>query len=145
MKIITKNKRALFDYEIIQTYEAGIKLTGTEIKSLRSGHMQINQSFAQIKNGEVFLVGSHISEFNQGNIWNHEPTRTRKLLLNKKEINYLDKQLQLKGLTLVPIKVYIKNGFAKLEIGLARGKKAYDKRHALKEKAIKRDSDRFYK
>lgn len=145
MKIITKNKRALFDYEIIKTYEAGIKLTGTEIKSLRAGHMQINQSFAQIKNGEAYLVGSNISEFTQGNIWNHDPSRTRKLLLHKKEIIYLDKQLQLKGLTLIPIKVYINNGFAKLEIALARGKKAYDKRHALEEKAIKRDSERLYK
>ncbi len=134
----TVNRQAYHDYFIDETYEAGIALTGTEVKSIREGHINLRGAFARIKNGEVWLEGAHIAEYEQGTYMNHVPTRPRKLLLHRREINRLLTSVQAKGLTLVPLKMYFKNNHAKLEIGLARGKKLYDKRQAI----AKRDSDR---
>ncbi|GAE28235.1 tmRNA-binding protein SmpB [Halalkalibacter wakoensis JCM 9140] len=143
--VIAQNKRAGHDYFIEETYEAGIVLKGTEIKSMRAGRMNLKDSFARISNGEMYLHNAHISEYEQGNRYNHEPTRARKLLLHKKQINTLIGQTQQKGYSLVPLKVYIKNGFAKVLIGLAKGKKNYDKRETLKRQDAKREVDRALK
>ena len=132
------NRKANFDYEIIDTYESGIVLTGTEIKSIRLGKANLKDSYAIIKNNEIFLLNMHISSYEQGNRFNHEETRTRKLLLHKKEILKLRDKLELDGLTLIPLKLYFKNGKAKILIGLARGKKNYDKRESIKKKDIDR-------
>ena len=132
------NRQAYHDYFIDETYEAGIALTGTEVKSIREGHINLRGAFARIKDGEVWLEGAHIAEYEQGTYMNHVPTRPRKLLLHRREIDRLLTSVQAKGLTLVPLKMYFKNNHAKLEIGLARGKKLYDKRQAI----AKRDSDR---
>ena len=129
-----KNKKAYFDYEILETFEAGIVLKGTEIKSIRAGKANLKDSYAIIKNNEVFLLNTHISIYEQGNIFNHEETRTRKLLLHKKEIKKLKEKLELNGLTLIPLKLYIKGNYAKIELGLARGKKLYDKRESINSK-----------
>ncbi|GFR38479.1 SsrA-binding protein [Insulibacter thermoxylanivorax] len=138
-KVLVQNKRANFDYYIEETYEAGIVLKGTEIKSLRNGRANMTDSFATIRNGEAFLHNMHISPFEQGNRFNPtDPTRPRKLLLKKAEIRKLIGASKQQGYTLVPIKVYLKNGFAKVLIGLGRGKKLYDKR----EVAAKRDAER---
>lgn len=138
-KQLAQNKKASFDYFIEETYEAGIVLTGTEIKSLRNGRANMTDSFATIRNGECFLHNMHISPFEQGNRYNpSDPTRTRKLLLKKAEINKLIGATKKEGYTLVPLKIYLKNGFAKVLIGLGRGKKQYDKR----EVAAKRDAER---
>ncbi len=145
VKVITKNKRATFDYFIEETIEAGIVLQGTEIKSIRAGRINIRDAFARVSNGEVFLHNAHISEYEQGNRYNHDPTRVRKLLLHKKEINELIGKTQQKGYSLIPLKVYIKNGFAKVELGLAKGKKLYDKRESLKRKEEKREIERALK
>ncbi|WP_088104143.1 SsrA-binding protein SmpB [Halalkalibacter urbisdiaboli] len=144
-KVIAQNKKAGHDYFIEETYEAGIMLKGTEIKSMRAGRMNLKDSFAKISNGEVFLHNAHISEYEQGNRYNHDPTRARKLLLHKKQINQLIGQTQQKGYALVPLKVYIKNGFAKVLIGLAKGKKNFDKRETLKRKDAKREVERALK
>ncbi|MDT8858704.1 SsrA-binding protein SmpB [Alkalihalobacillus sp. MEB130] len=143
--VIAQNKRAGHDYFIEETYEAGMVLKGTEIKSMRAGRMNLKDSFARISNGEMYLHNAHISEYEQGNRYNHEPTRARKLLLHKKQINTLIGQTQQKGYSLVPLKVYIKNGFAKVLIGLAKGKKNYDKRETLKRQDAKREVDRALK
>jgi SsrA-binding protein len=143
--VIAQNKRASHDYFIEETYEAGIVLKGTEIKSMRAGRMNLKDSFARISNGEMYLHNAHISEYEQGNRYNHEPTRARKLLLHKKQINTLIGQTQQKGYALVPLKVYIKNGFAKVLIGLAKGKKNYDKRETLKRKDANREVERALK
>ncbi|KHF41202.1 SsrA-binding protein SmpB [Halalkalibacter okhensis] len=143
--VIAQNKRASHDYFIEETYEAGIVLKGTEIKSMRAGRMNLKDSFARISNGEMYLHNAHISEYEQGNRYNHEPTRARKLLLHKKQINTLIGQTQQKGYSIVPLKVYIKNGFAKVLIGLAKGKKNYDKRETLKRQDAKREVDRALK
>ncbi|MFC0469874.1 SsrA-binding protein SmpB [Halalkalibacter kiskunsagensis] len=140
--VIAQNKRAGHDYFIEETYEAGIVLKGTEIKSMRLGRMNLKDSFARIVNGEMYLHNAHISEYEQGNRYNHDPTRARKLLLHKKQINTLIGQTQQKGYSLVPLKVYLKNGFAKVLIGLAKGKKNYDKRETLKRQDAKREVDR---
>jgi SsrA-binding protein len=132
------NRQAYHDYFIDETYEAGIALTGTEVKSIRAGHINLRGAFARIKNDEVWLEGAHIAEYEQGTYMNHVPTRPRKLLLHRREINRLLTSVQAKGLTLVPLKLYFKNNHAKVEIGLARGKKLYDKREAI----AKRESDR---
>ncbi len=134
-----KNKRANYDYEIETTYEAGIVLKGTEIKSIREGKANLKDSYAIVKNGEVFLLNMHISAYDKGNIFNHEETRTRKLLLNKREILKIRDAIEREGYTLVPIKVYFKGNKAKLLIGVARGKKTYDKREAIKKKDMDRD------
>ena len=138
-----KNKKAYFDYFIEDTYEAGIVLTGTEIKSIRKGSANLKDSYARIKNGEVFLTNMFISTYEEGNRFNHDERRERKLLLNKKEIFKIRDKIEKEGYSLVPVKLYLKNGKAKLEIGIAKGKKTYDKRQSLKEKDIKRDLDKI--
>ena len=132
-----KNKKAYFDYEILEELEAGIVLKGTEIKSIRNGKANLKDSYAIIKNNEIFILNMHISPYEQGNIFNHEETRTRKLLLHKKEILKLRDSLEIKGLTLIPLKLYFKDNCAKILLGLAKGKKLYDKRESIK----KREND----
>ena len=133
------NRKAKYDYEIIDTVEAGMVLTGTEIKSIRQGHAQLKDSYAIIRNGEAFILNMHISTYKEGNIFNHEETRTRKLLLHKKEILKLNDKIRLEGFTLVPLKLYFKGQHAKLLIGIARGKKNYDKRESIKERDTERE------
>lgn len=128
------NRKAHFDYEIIETYEAGIVLTGTEIKSIREGKANLKDSYAIIRNNEAYLLNMHISHYKEGNIFNHDETRTRKLLLHKKEIFKIRDSLELKALTLVPLKLYFKENYAKILIGVAKGKKNYDKRESIKKK-----------
>ncbi len=142
---IATNRKARHDYFIEETYEAGIVLQGTEIKSIRAGRVNLKDAFARISNGEAYVHNMHISPYEQGNRYNHDPTRARKLLLHKKEINKLIGQTQMKGYSLIPLKIYIKNGVAKLLIGLGKGKKKYDKREDLKQKAAKRDVERAMK
>ena len=139
------NKKAYHDYFILETYEAGIVLQGTEIKSIRVNGANIKDSYAIVKNNEVFLLNMHISHYEQGNIFNHDETRTRKLLLNKKEINKIKDKIDLEGNTLVPLKLYFKNGKAKILIGIAKGKKNYDKRETIKERDIKREIAKDFK
>lgn len=133
-----QNKKANFDYEIVETFESGIVLTGTEIKSIRLGKANLKDSYAIIKNNEVYLLNMHISHYEQGNRFNHEETRTRKLLMHKKEILKLKDKLEIEGVTLVPIKLYFKDNRAKILIGLAKGKKVFDKRESIKKKDIER-------
>jgi SsrA-binding protein len=144
-KTLAQNKKARHDFAIEETFEAGIVLQGTEIKSIRNGRLNLKDSFARINKGEVYLHNMHISPYEQGNIYNHEPTRARKLLMHRKEINQLIGQTQQKGYSLVPLKVYIKNGVAKVLVGVGRGKKKYDKREDLKRKQQKREIDRAIK
>ncbi len=145
-KLIVQNRRARHDYHILDTYEAGVALQGTEVKSLRqSGSMTLKDSYADVRDGEVFLVGAHIKPYDQGNIYNHDPERDRKLLMHKREILRLQQQVQEKGLTVVPLRVYFKQGIVKLELGLARGKHTYDKRQALKDKQTRREMDKALK
>ncbi len=143
--VLAQNKKAIHDYTIVDTVEAGIVLTGTEIKSVRAARIQLKDGFAQIKNGEAWLVNVHIAPFEQGNIWNQDPERTRKLLLKKREIDRLANELKGSGMTLVPLKVYLKNGFAKVLIGLAKGKHDYDKRESIKRREQDRDIKRVMK
>lgn len=144
-KIVAQNKKAFHDYHIEDRYEAGVVLTGTEIKSIRGGKVNMRDSFAQIRRGEAFLHNMHISPYEQGNRYNHEPLRTRKLLLNRGEINRLIGMIKEKGYTLVPLKVYLKNGLAKVEIALAKGKKDYDKRESIKQRDAKREIQKAIK
>lgn len=140
------NKKAKFDYEIIDTYSAGIVLTGTEIKSIRIGKAQIAESFCEFNNGELFAINTYIEEYAFGNQFNHKSRSERKLLLNKKELKKLERDVQTKGLTIIPLRLFTnEKGLAKLEIGLCRGKKTYDKRESLKESDTKRDIDRIKK
>ena len=145
IKIITDNRRARHEYFILETYEAGIALTGTEVKSIRMGRVNIKDSYAMIHGGEVYIENMHISPYEQGNRFNHEPLRRRKLLLHKREIRKLIGETMQKGLTLVPLKMYFSRGKVKIEIAVARGKKLYDKRHDLAEKDAKREIDRSLK
>ena len=145
MQILVKNRKATFNYEILDKLEAGIKLVGTEVKSVKQGNMQISESFVQIKNGEIVLIGSHIDATKANSYWAHQPTRIRKLLLHKKEINKLAGQVKIKGYTIIPLDVYTKNGYIKILIGLAKGKHSYDKRETLKQKVIKMDVNRQLK
>ncbi len=140
-----KNKKAYFDYNILKEIEAGVVLTGTEIKAIRTTGIQLKEGFVQIKGNEAWLNNVHISEFKEGNIFNHEPLRTRKLLLHKKEIKGLQKELSGTGMTIVPLKAYFNHGKVKILIGLAKGKKDYDKRESLKAKDQKRDIARQMK
>ena len=140
-----KNRKAYYDYEIEETYEAGIVLTGTEIKSIRDGKANLKDSYAIIKNGEVFLLNMHISQYDNGNIFNHNETRTRKLLLNKKEIYKIRDSIEREGYTLIPIRLYFKKNRAKIEVGIARGKKSYDKREAIKKKDMERETQKQLK
>ncbi|MCN0154153.1 SsrA-binding protein SmpB [Salinispora arenicola] len=137
-KVVASNRKARHDYSILDTYEAGMALTGTEVKSLRAGRASLVDAFAQERNGELYLHGMHIPEYVQGTWTNHEPRRTRKLLLNRTEIDRLIGKTRESGLTLVPLQVYFSDGWAKVEIGVAKGKKAYDKRQDL----AKRDAQR---
>ena len=145
VKIVCENRKARHDYFIHETYEAGLELKGTEVKSLRAGKANLKDSYGEIKNGEVFIQNMHISPYEQGNIFNHDPLRTRKLLLHKKEIRKIEMQMKTKGYTLVPLKMYFKHGKVKVEIGVATGKKLYDKREDMAAKAAKRDLDRRIK
>ena len=139
------NRKANFNYEIIDTYETGIVLTGTEIKSIKQGKANLKDSYAIIKKGEIFLLNMHISHYEEGNIFNHDETRTRKLLMHKSEILKLNNKLELEGFTLIPLKLYFVRNKAKILIGLAKGKKIYDKRESIKEKDIKRSMQKEYK
>ncbi len=139
------NRKAKFNYQIFETYEAGIVLTGTEIKSIRNGKANLKDSYAIIKNGECFLLNMHISPYEQGNLFNHEETRTRKLLLHKKEILKLNDKMKLEGFTLVPLKLYITRGKAKILLGVAKGKKTYDKRESIKKRDIERNLAKNFK
>ena len=142
IKIVTENRKARHDYFIEETYEAGIALTGTEVKSLRAGRANLKDSYAQVQNGEMFLFNMHISPYEQGNRFNVDPVRPRKLLLHKSEINRLFGKVMQQGLTLVPLKVYFYKGRAKVELALARGKKVYDKRSVMAEQDAKREMER---
>lgn len=133
------NRKAKYDYEILSTIECGIVLTGTEIKSIRNGNANLKDSYAVIKGNEVFILGMHISEYKEGNIFNHDEKRTRKLLLHKKEILKLFNKVELDGNTLVPVKLYFKGNKAKILLGLAKGKKTYDKRETIKQRDINRE------
>src|SRR5690625_2015302 len=141
-RTLARNRRASHDYFIEETFEAGLVLKGTEIKSIRAGKVSIQDAHARIQDGEVYVINMHIAPYEQGNRFNHDPTRTRKLLLHKKQIDTLIGSTQRQGYTLVPLSVYIKRGYAKLLIGLGKGKKQYDKREDLKRKQMKRDIDR---
>lgn len=145
IKPVAQNKKARHDYFIEQTIEAGIVLSGTEVKSIRAGKVNLKDSYATINEGEVFISGMHISPYEQGNIFNKDPMRDRKLLLHKEEINRLLGYIQQKGLTLVPLQVYFKKGKVKLELGVAKGKKLYDKRDDIAERDAKREIDRKLK
>ncbi len=145
MKIISQNKKAFHDYFILETYEAGIELKGTEIKSVRKGSTNLKDAFIRIKNDEAYIENMHIAPYEQGNRFNHEPLRTRKLLLHKKQIKKLQKEVKENGLTIVPTKLYFNTSKLKVEIALARGKKLYDKRQDLKAKDAKRDVERALK
>lgn len=134
MKLIAQNKKASFDYFILEKYECGIILKGTEIKSIRLGQVSINDSYVRVKNDEAFIINMNIKKYDKGNIFNHEETRERKLLLHKNEIIKLNNKTILDGLTLIPLKVYLNDGLCKIEVGLCRGKKNYDKRETLKQK-----------
>lgn len=142
IKVVTENRKARHDYFIEETYEAGIALTGTEVKSLRGGKANLKDSYAQVEGGEMFLFNMHISPYEQGNRYNVDPTRARKLLLHKSEINRLFGKVKQQGLTLVPLKVYFVRGRAKVELALAKGKKLYDKRDALAAKDAQREVER---
>lgn len=144
-KIICQNKKAHHEYFIEDTYECGIVLVGTEIKSIRLGKVSINEAYCHVKNSEMFIEGMHISKYELGNIFNHDPERTRKLLLHKREILKLHGHIQRDGYTLVPLTVYIENGKCKVELALAKGKKLFDKRETLKEKSIKHDQEKHFK
>ncbi|RSL30745.1 SsrA-binding protein SmpB [Salibacterium salarium] len=141
-RVLAQNRKARHDFFIEETFEAGLVLKGTEIKAIRAGKINIKDSFAKVDNGEMQLHNAHVSHYEQGNQFNHEPLRTRKLLLHRREINQLIGKSQQSGYSIIPLKVYIKHGVAKVLIGLARGKKKYDKRQALKEKDAKREMDR---
>lgn len=144
LKLNIKNKKARYEFSILAKYTAGIELTGTEIKSIRLGQAHISEAFCQVKQNEVFIVNMHINEYEFGTYLNHKPTRTRKLLLNKKEIKQISKKIVEKGFTLIPLSVFIsERGFAKIEIAIAKGKKIHDKRQSLKEKDNKREVDRM--
>lgn len=142
---LAENRKARHDYNIEDTIEAGIALQGTEIKSIRRGSANLKDSYAQVKGGEIYLHNMHIAPYEEGNRFNHDPRRVRKLLLHKREISKLGDQTREVGYSIVPLKLYLKHGMCKVLLGVARGKKKYDKRQALKEKAVKRDIDRAMK
>lgn len=140
-----QNRKAFHDYTIEETFDAGLVLQGTEVKSLRKGNASFTDAFAYVKNGEVWLRDFYIKPFEHGSFYNHDPRRDRKLLLSKKEIRELDRAVLQKGNTIIPLKIFFKNGFAKVQIGLAKGKKRFDKRESIKQKDTKRDVDRALK
>ncbi|MBQ8117150.1 MAG: SsrA-binding protein SmpB [Lachnospiraceae bacterium] len=144
-KLVANNKKAYHDYFIDETYETGVALHGTEVKSIRMGKCSIKESFVRIENGEVFVYGMHVSPYEKGNLFNKDPLRVKKLLMHRQEINRLEGRIKEKGYTLVPLQVYFKNGKVKVEIGLARGKKLYDKRETIAKKDARRETEREFK
>ena len=144
-KLIANNKKAYHDFFIDETYECGIALHGTEVKSMRMGKCSIKEAFVRIEDGEVFVYGMHVSPYEKGNIFNKDPLRVRKLLLHRYEINKIEAKLKEKGLTLVPLKVYFKDSLGKIEIGMGRGKKLYDKRQDIAKKDQRREAERDFK
>lgn len=144
-KLIANNKKAYHDYFIDETYEAGISLAGTEVKSIRMGKCSVKESFIKMEKGELFIYGMHISPYEKGNIFNKDPLRVRKLLLHRYEINKIGGKVTEKGYTLVPLKVYLKGSLVKVEIGLARGKKLYDKRQDIAKKDQRREAEKEFK
>jgi SsrA-binding protein len=145
MKVVCQNRKAYHDYTVEETIEAGIQLLGTEVKSLREGRANIKDSYVLIKDSEVFLLNCHISPYTHGNIMNHDPLRTRKLLLHRNEIEKLRGKAQQKGYTLIPLKIYFKGSYAKVEVGFAKGKKHYEKRETIKEREAKKAIERVMK
>jgi len=145
VKVVATNRRARHEYSIEETYEAGIVLTGTEIQSVRQGRVSLADAYAEVRNGEVLMVNAHIAEYDFGNRFNHDPRRPRKLLLHKKEIRRLDSRVREQGYTIVPLKMYIVRGYAKVEIGLAKGKKLWDKRRDIAERQARREMERATK
>lgn len=145
VKLIANNKKAYHDYFILETYEAGIALSGTEVKSMRMGKCSIKEAFIRVEKGEVFIYGMHISPYEKGNIYNKDPLRVRKLLLHRSEINKLLGKTKEQGITIMPLKVYFKGSLVKVEIGLAKGKKLYDKRQDIAKKDQKREAQREFK
>lgn len=143
IKLIAQNRRARYEYFILEAFEAGLVLTGTEVKSLRAGRASLAEAYARVEGGEAILVGAHVPEYSHGNRTNHEPTRARKLLLHKREIERLQQGLEQQGLTIIPLKLYWKNGRAKIEIALARGKKLHDKRESERKRSWERDRARL--
>lgn len=144
-KMVANNKKAFHDFFIDETYEAGVALHGTEVKSMRMGKCSIKESFIRIEKGEVFVYGMHVSPYEKGNIFNRDPLRVKKLLMHKSEINKLEAKIAEKGFTLVPLQVYFKDGKVKVEVGLARGKKLYDKREDIAKKDQRREFEREFK
>ena len=144
-KLITDNRKARHDYKVLDTYEAGLELRGTEVKSLREGRANLKDSYARVENGEAYLHNLHISEYTQANRFNHDPTRKRKLLLHGYEINRLRGRVEEKGLTLIPLKLYFKRGKAKVEIAVARGKREYDRRHDIARRDAQRETERAFR
>ncbi len=144
-KLVANNKKAYHDYFIDETYETGVALHGTEVKSIRMGKCSIKESFVRIENGEVFVYGMHVSPYEKGNLFNKDPLRVKKLLMHRCEINKLEGKIKEKGYTLVPLQVYFKEGRVKLQIGLARGKKLYDKRESIARKDARRETEREFK
>ena len=144
-KLLANNKKAYFHYFIEDKWEAGIELYGTEVKSIRMGKVSVKESYIKIEKGEVFIYNMHISPYEKGNIFNRDPVRVRKLLLHKTEINKLSGKTSEKGYTIVPLQVYIKNGLCKVEIGLGKGKKLYDKRDSIAKKDVRRENERDFK
>lgn len=143
IKVITVNRQAYHDYFVERTVEAGIALMGTEIKSIRDGKVNLRGSYAMVRNDEIWLENAHIAVYEHGNRYNHDPIRNRKLLLHRREIEQLETRVATKGLTLVPLRLYLKGGKAKVELGLCRGKKLYDKREAIAERDVKREMERI--
>ncbi|MEE1197443.1 MAG: SsrA-binding protein SmpB [Lachnospiraceae bacterium] len=145
IKLIANNKKAYHDYFIEDKYEAGVALHGTEVKSIRMGKCSIKESFIRIERGEVFVYGMHISPYEKGNIFNKDPLRPKKLLLHREEINKMEGKISEKGFTLVPLQVYLKGSLVKVEIGIAKGKKLYDKRQDIAKKDMRREAEREFK
>ena len=145
MKLVTENRKAYHDYEIDERLEAGIALVGSEIKSIRNGRINLKDAYCIIKNGELFLLGAHISTYDKTSSFAPDPIRTRKLLVHKSELVKLERKTKIKGFSLVPLKVYIEKGLAKIEIGVAKGKKEYEKRNSIKDREIKREIERSLK
>lgn len=141
-KLLAKNRRAFHEYEVEEKLECGVALEGTEVKSIRDGKLSFSDSYGRIRNGELWLIGFHIAEYKQGNIYNHEPLRDRKLLVHRDELKRLKRKVDERGYTLVPLSLYLKGDLIKVEMGLCKGKKLYDKREDLKRKAQKRDAER---
>ncbi len=145
IKVVATNRKARFQYFLLETYEAGIVLRGSEIKSIRAGQISLNEAYVRVENGEVWLVDAHIAPYKQASRFNHDPRRRRKLLLTRKEIARLTRLVQEKGVTIVPTKVYLKDGLAKVEIAVAKGKKKYDKRAAIAKRDAEREMERHFR